>query len=113
MRSSSKPAFSNFARVKRGDWINVIDMELVAQIDEREQQRKQREHALIAIFHVQHVFDLSWLEGKGFATLDHDLAQLSGGEPLGPTRLNRLTQRGQERVEAAAPNARCLEQRTD
>lgn len=85
-----EPCFQQLRAGKARDWIDMIDVKLVAQINEREEQRKQREHAFIAVFHMHHIFDFGRLEGERFTALSHDLTQLGDRERVCPARLNRL-----------------------
>jgi hypothetical protein len=44
-------------------------MELVPQVDEREEQWEEREHAFVAVLHVEHIFDFRSFERKRLTPL--------------------------------------------
>ena len=72
----------------------MIDVELIAQIDKRKQQRQKREQTLIAVLHRYELLDLFGLKGQGLAAARHDLPNGGDRERSGAFGLYGFPQRG-------------------
>jgi hypothetical protein len=100
-----EPSLPKLGTLKTRDRTHVIDVELIAQINERKKERQQREHAFVPVLHVEKIVDLLRLERERLAALCHYAAKLRDRKRGAIARLDGFAQGRQQRIESAAPNA--------